>query len=674
MIPKLSQFLGSIKLAVPLLVAIGLILIGATFYESEVGSTVVQQEIYKSPWFGALMFLLALNLGISTLSRYPWKGARKIGFAITHWGLVVIIAGSAAVIHLSVEGMLLARTDGGPVSTLRVEGDLVEVAMPGTTPEQASLFIKADGTVVPKQVGGLSLLKYSSNTVKTVHFEDGGSVDNPAVRLVLQSDRMGQILERWLAAAPVAYDSLDVGPAELQIVNARTDEAFQAALQASDEGTSTAKWGELTVNWLGKSRLIDVEAALNSAQLNVSRLSTSQQNVSQLSQPELNKPIELRAKGKTLTLAITGFWPDFRLDSDRLPTSASQQIRNPAIQLTLTEQNGNNISAESWFVFGNPNFEPIRNQILDEPIRNQISGKAINAKADYTIATETEPNAFFRVVVDARETDKTGAATGSKTALHYAAKSSKGFKSGPLSVGDAVTPGWADFRITLADYIPQAEVKREVVPLPEGAPEQGEAALLVAASISEPGSEPGSEPVWVPWGEPTTINSPEGDGFVAFSPKLLPLPFSLKLNDFIVERNEGSESVAMWTSALSLIDPHAGERVDRRVWMNHPTWFKGWKIAQASWNPGDLSQSTLQVKREPWWVTGLTWLGSLMVTIGVATMFYGRSIAKKFKKVSALAHTSDSTSDNTPNNNNSDIEEEITESVSIPLLNVFSGR
>ncbi|MEO0686688.1 MAG: cytochrome C biogenesis protein, partial [Cyanobacteria bacterium J06649_11] len=109
------QFIGSIRLAVPLLAVIGSILIGATFYEAEVGSSVVQQEIYKSSWFGGLMFLLAVNLSVSTLLRYPWRGARKVGFAIAHWGLVVIIAGSAAVIHLSVEGMLLARTDGGPV-------------------------------------------------------------------------------------------------------------------------------------------------------------------------------------------------------------------------------------------------------------------------------------------------------------------------------------------------------------------------------------------------------------------------------------------------------------------------------------------------------------------------------------------------------------------------------
>ena len=69
MTSAIIRFVGSIKLAVPLLVVIGSILIGATFYESEVGSSVVQQEIYKSPWFGALMFLLAVNLSISTLMR-----------------------------------------------------------------------------------------------------------------------------------------------------------------------------------------------------------------------------------------------------------------------------------------------------------------------------------------------------------------------------------------------------------------------------------------------------------------------------------------------------------------------------------------------------------------------------------------------------------------------------
>ena len=235
------RFIGSIRLAIPLLVVIGSVLIGATLYESEVGSSVVQQEIYKSPWFGALMFLLAINLSISTLLRYPWKGARKIGFATALWGLVVIIAGSAAVIHLSVEGMLLARTDGGPVSTLRVEGDLLEVAMSGQAAQQASLFIKDDGRVVPDHLGDISLLGYTNHAIKTVHFTNRAAIDNPAVRLSLNSARMGQTLERWLATAPVVYDRMDIGPAELQIVKAHSDDELQQALTIPSQ-ENTAIW------------------------------------------------------------------------------------------------------------------------------------------------------------------------------------------------------------------------------------------------------------------------------------------------------------------------------------------------------------------------------------------------------------------------------------------------
>ena len=84
--------------------------------------------------------------------------------------------------------------------------------------------------------------------------------------------------------------------------------------------------------------------------------------------------------------------------------------------------------------------------------------------------------------------------------------------------------------------------------------------------------------------------------------------------------------------------------------MNHPTWFNGWKLAQASWNPGDLQQSTLQLKREPWWVTALTWLGSLLVVSGIGTMFYGPGLMKKFKrsKAAIASVTSDPTPDADP--------------------------
>ncbi|NEQ50937.1 MAG: cytochrome c biogenesis protein ResB [Leptolyngbya sp. SIO3F4] len=595
------QFIGSIRLAVPLLVVIGSVLIGATFYESEVGSSVVQQEIYKSIWFGALMFLLAINLSVSTLLRYPWRGARKVGFAIAHWGLVIIIAGSAAVIHLSVEGMLLARTDGGPVSTLRVEGDFLEVGQAGHETEQVSLFIKDDGTVVPDHLGHLSLLGYTNHAIKTVHFTDGAAVDNPAVRLSLSSNRMGQTLDRWLAVAPAAYSSMDIGPAELQIQKVTSEEALHQAL-ANPSQEINAPWGTLNLELADKtSAVIDVKSSLNQSVV----------------------------LGDTY-ITIKDFWPDFRLDGSGKPETVTQQLRNPAVQLEILIGD----VSERWFIFGNPDFEPIRTQMSGDV--------SLDVSLSYTIDANTQPDAFFRVVVEADGN------------LHYAAKSSKGFKAGDLELGKPVTPGWADFAITLEEYVPYARVERDVVPLPDGA-EGGEPALQVATGEGET--------AWVPWGEPTTIATGTDDWYVAFSPKLMQLPFALKLNDFIVERNEGSESVAMWTSLVTLMEPITGDLSERRVWMNHPTWFRGWKIAQASWNPGDLAQSTLQVKREPWWVTGLTWLGSLMVTIGVATMFYGRAVAKKLKFLGALFDSNE--------HEEEDLEKAATP---IPILSFFSSR
>ncbi|NET33692.1 MAG: cytochrome c biogenesis protein ResB [Cyanothece sp. SIO1E1] len=572
MVSKFIRFLGSIRLAVPLLVAIALILIGATFYESEVGSVTVQHEIYKSAWFGALMFMLAMNLGISTLTRYPWRGARKVGFAFTHIGLIVIIAGSAAVIHLSTEGMLLVRTDSGPNNQVRVEGDLLEVIAPDQSRQQTDIFVKSDGSVHPSQFAGLSLLGYSDNAIKTVAFTNGGAVDNLAVQLKLSSDRMGQTLERWLAVAPTAYNQVDMGPAHLEIAQADSERDLQALLSQPDQ--TQADLGKL-------------------------QITTTQGNALSLDiQPPLGQSTQLP---NGITVKLINVWPDFRLNQDNQPTSASDQFRNPAVQLALTD---GNIQA-SWFVFSQTGFEPIR------------SGDEIDVSIAYEAPTSTATD-YFRVVVAPNHQ------------LFYAALSSKGFKSGEFKPGQAVTPGWADFQITLADVVEWAQIQRSIVPVTPVAQaalaDQGSPALHVATAAGDD--------YWLPWGEPTTLNTTNGSYFAAFSPKLLQLPFMVKLDNFIVERNEGSESVAMWTSDITLSDPHQGQQVQRHVWMNHPTWFAGWKLAQASWNPGDLKQSTLQLKREPWWVTALTWTGSMLVVMGIGTMFYGPAIAKRLRQSS----------------------------------------
>jgi hypothetical protein len=71
--------------------------------------------------------------------------------------------------------------------------------------------------------------------------------------------------------------------------------------------------------------------------------------------------------------------------------------------------------------------------------------------------------------------------------------------------------------------------------------------------------------------------------------------------------------------------------------MNNPfsfpgAWWRPWtgltyKISQASWNPENLGQSTVQILRDPGWL--LKWIGSLLVVIGVFMMFYLRPYRKQ---------------------------------------------
>jgi hypothetical protein len=43
-------------------------------------------------------------------------------------------------------------------------------------------------------------------------------------------------------------------------------------------------------------------------------------------------------------------------------------------------------------------------------------------------------------------------------------------------------------------------------------------------------------------------------------------------------------------------------------------------MSQASWNPDNLGQSTIQILRDPGWL--LKWIGSLLIVSGIFMLFY----------------------------------------------------
>ncbi|MBQ4080221.1 MAG: hypothetical protein II596_06035, partial [Thermoguttaceae bacterium] len=97
------QFCGAIPLGIALMTLLAIVMGWATFLEREMGTPAAQYLVYASPWFYALIAILAFNLTCSALARIPKLVLRVDGklrvnralapFFIAHVGVVLLIVG-----------------------------------------------------------------------------------------------------------------------------------------------------------------------------------------------------------------------------------------------------------------------------------------------------------------------------------------------------------------------------------------------------------------------------------------------------------------------------------------------------------------------------------------------------------------------------------------------------
>lgn len=90
---KIFKILGSLKLAVFVILSLAAITAIGTFYESYYSTYVAKKLIYESVWMYTVMGLLIVNLVFSAVERFPWK-RRHTGFLLAHAGIIIIILGS----------------------------------------------------------------------------------------------------------------------------------------------------------------------------------------------------------------------------------------------------------------------------------------------------------------------------------------------------------------------------------------------------------------------------------------------------------------------------------------------------------------------------------------------------------------------------------------------------
>jgi hypothetical protein len=118
---------------------------------------------------------------------------------------------------------------------------------------------------------------------------------------------------------------------------------------------------------------------------------------------------------------------------------------------------------------------------------------------------------------------------------------------------------------------------------------------------------------------------------VVFAYRTIPLPFGLQLTNFDVEREEGSDSPAGFKSTLLVTDTDGktySGACSMNTPMNYPSAFWRsltgftYKISQASWDPDNLDQSSVQILFDPGW--SLKWFGSLVICSGIFCLYYLR--------------------------------------------------
>jgi cytochrome c-type biogenesis protein CcsB len=109
------------------------------------------------------------------------------------------------------------------------------------------------------------------------------------------------------------------------------------------------------------------------------------------------------------------------------------------------------------------------------------------------------------------------------------------------------------------------------------------------------------------------------------------LPFSIHLNDFIIERYPGSNSPSSFTSNVVLEDKRINLKEDRQIYMNNVLDYDKYRFFQSSYDI-DEKGTVLSVSHD-FWGTQITYLGYLLMGIGfLITLFNKNSRFQRLRK------------------------------------------
>jgi hypothetical protein len=621
------EFFASLKLAVVLLVVLIVAAIAGTIYESSFDSKVARAYVYGAPWFNFWLVLLAANLTVSALSRWPWR-KHHLAFLITHLGIITLLAGSLIGRIWGIEGTITLFKGEPPTNRLLVNEHQLRVHdVDGMVKGFPAEFLHHPPTPQrPRNLGTLasgarlSVIDYApaiEGKLNPRPVKEGGV---PALHFAIQTAMMNQRLDSWLLADDLQHGTFGMGLATIELKRGAALTSTSSP-SPNESKTVVAKEIELEESIFAFSNAPEeqigrvVKGGSTGAKLrllapengNKGRVAISLGGTESSFDVAENLGREVKIDNSPFTLRIDNYWPDFRIENGK-PSSVTDQPNNPAVLVTI---HGKGVPSTA----AGPNPHGTAKELT-----------TTGGPPTMPAAGEEAPNHLSLFIAD-------------DGAITYELISRKlGKSGGKIDINKPLATGWADWQLKIDKVLPHAEEWTDFAPAPSPTTTASPNELPdgVRVRLEQMGEE---FEQWVPAGWQVTVpvrqrtdsagRTSPNETMIAYGFKTIPLPIGLELLEFEVKRNEGSDSPAGFKSTLR-ISTAEGETATGACWMNNPFSFPGgwlhtwtgltYKISQASWNPENLGQSTVQILRDPGWL--LKWIGSLLVVIGVFMMFY----------------------------------------------------
>ncbi|VVM08480.1 hypothetical protein MAMC_02196 [Methylacidimicrobium cyclopophantes] len=580
---KVIHAFGSLPLAVGLLLTLAAACAGATWIESRFDSAVAQYYVYRSPWFLGWLILLCLNLFAVTLTRIPWK-PRHLGFVITHYGIILLLTGAMIGRLGGFEGLVHLRIGDPPEERVTLNQTAVFLEDPFRreiyrVSFPAELWRPRESRPRKLSVPGTDLrLVVDDFSSDLILAEEVAPSSDPSAgagaTLVLQSRMVGQKTLLALLENEPSHQTQDFfGLAKIHWLSEPPSPSSGRLLHEAQVVFARAPEQPVIHSVEGipsRYRFFLVPDEESRQMLLVAISPSGQKNAWEVT-AHLDKTIDLPGGAKA---ELRGYWPNFAMREGK-PTSLSESPDNPAVLVQLRWAEGT-ASSSGLFLWRRPDDGRIGYRAFDR--RGRISAE------------------------------------------------------GSATPGEIFSLGWADWEASLLRYEPHASIQSAIRKREASVPFTMAIGSGIRGWVEDPKNQVKSPPLWILSGLSQTFTVEGIPVHVAYGLESRSLPFQISLEKFAVPREEGSDAPVDFQATVRFRDPKTGSERVEVAHMNVPATFPGgfwrsalgrnYKFSQASWNPRDLHETTLQVLYDPGWPC--KWIGSILICGGILLMFLHR--------------------------------------------------